>query len=62
MKELDLVLVRFLDHRWPGASPDERAAFEQLLGLPDPDLAAYLLGHATPPDILTALVVRLRSH
>jgi len=34
----------------PRASPQERDVFEQLLQLPDPVLAGYLLGGNTPPE------------
>jgi antitoxin CptB len=50
MKELDLLLVRYLDQRWPVAAAAERAAFELFLELPDPEIAAYLLGGVDPPD------------
>lgn len=61
MKELDLLLLRYVDHAWPAAADPERAAFEQLLDLPDPQLSAYLLGHEIPPPALAALVGRLRA-
>ena len=61
MKELDLLLRRYVDDRWPAAPSAERAAFEKLLELPDPELAAYLLGHEIPPPALLALVDRLRA-
>ena len=60
MKELDLVLVRYLEHGWLTASADEKGVFERLLALPDPELAAYLLGHEKPPSELAGLVARLR--
>jgi antitoxin CptB len=50
MKELDLVLVRYLREHWPAATAAERASFEQILELPDPLLAAYLLGREHAPD------------
>jgi antitoxin CptB len=50
MKELDLVLVRYLRERWPTASSDERQQFERVLELPDPELAAYLMGRESAPD------------
>jgi antitoxin CptB len=46
MKELDLLLVGYLRQHWPQAGQDERQSFAQILELPDPVLAAYLLGHA----------------
>jgi antitoxin CptB len=50
MKELDLLFSGYLRGRWPVAPADERVAFESLLELPDPDLAAYLLGGETAAD------------
>jgi antitoxin CptB len=50
MKELDLVLTRFVSERWSGASVAQRAAFERILDLPDPLLAACLTGRERSPD------------
>jgi antitoxin CptB len=50
MKELDMVLVRFLRERWPDATSAEKASFERILDLPDPLLAAYLTGREQSPD------------
>ena len=50
MKELDLILESWLRRRYASATPAERDSFERLLDLPDPDLAACLLGQAPPPD------------
>jgi len=47
MRELDVLLERYLAERWPRADTDARQAFAELLELSDPDLAALLLGHAT---------------
>lgn len=38
MKELDVMLGRYLDERWPVAPADERSAFEGMLEMQDPDL------------------------
>jgi antitoxin CptB len=46
MKELDILLQRYLTQRWPSAAPPERALFERFLKLPDPELAACLLSDA----------------
>lgn len=62
MKELDLVLQRYLAAHWASADAAERAQFERVLELPDPELAACLLGHAQAPDpALEAMLVRLRG-
>lgn len=61
MKELDLLLVRYLHEQWPAAAAPERMAFERLLELPDPLLADYLFGREPPPDAETErLLDRLR--
>ena len=43
MRELDVLLERYLRERWPTAPEPSRAAFRALLELPDPDLAALCL-------------------
>jgi antitoxin CptB len=57
MKELDVLLERFLDARYPAAGDADRDSFRQLLELPDPDLAAYLLTGEPPTDPALARVV-----
>jgi antitoxin CptB len=50
MRELDVMLTRYLDRVWNGASPVERAAFVQLVELQDPELFGYLVGRTTPAE------------
>lgn len=50
MRELDVMLTRYLDRAWAAASPTERDAFVQLVELQDPDLLGYLVGRATPAE------------
>ena len=50
MKELDLLLLRYLRERLPLAANDERAAFVEFLELPDPDIARYLIAGDVPED------------
>ena len=50
MKELDVLLLRFLEQEYPAASPPERAAFNRILDLQDPELFGYLVGRAVPTD------------
>jgi antitoxin CptB len=50
MRELDVLLVRYLDREWPTASPAERAAFARLVELPDPELFGYLVGRTSPAE------------
>lgn len=62
MKELDLVLLRYLREHWPAADAAQQAAFERLLELPDPLLADYLFGRASPPEVeIGELVERMRA-
>jgi antitoxin CptB len=62
MKELDLLLTGYLRDCWPRATPAERAAFERILELPDPLLAAYLTKRETPADTtLDGLLAVLRG-
>jgi antitoxin CptB len=50
MRELDVMLGRYLDRVWATASPAERDAFLQLVELQDPDLFGYLVGRAAPAE------------
>jgi antitoxin CptB len=58
MKELDLLLVRYLRAHHGTAPAEERAAFEQFLELPDPDIARYLVGGDVPEDPRQAALCR----
>jgi len=60
MKELDELLLAYLPH-YPDAPAAERAAFETLLELPDPDLYQLMLATAATSDpSLESLLERLR--
>ncbi len=63
MKELDLLLERFGRRGFPQATAAERVLFEELLELPDPLLAGYLLGGVAPADPQMApLLGRIRAY
>ena len=49
-KELDLLLLRYLEQVYPGADPARRRDFERLLEAQDPDLAGWLYGRSIPDD------------
>ncbi len=61
MKELDVLLDRYVRSRLADASPEERQTLTRLLELPDPLLADYLFGHtpATEPH-MARLVAAIR--
>jgi antitoxin CptB len=50
MRELDVLLERYLQERYPSAAAAEQQAFEALLDLPDPQLFAYLMRRESPAD------------
>jgi len=50
MKELDVLLERFAQRVRLEASTEECRVFAELLELPDPLLAGYLLGGVTPAE------------
>lgn len=63
MRELDVLLERYLRDRWPTAPAEHRAAFRALLELPDPELAALLLGRSvTPVSGITRLVAEITEN
>jgi antitoxin CptB len=62
MRELDALLLAFVEREADSLSAAETTQFEQILGLPDPLLHAYLLGRSAPPDAATAaLLERIRA-
>jgi succinate dehydrogenase flavin-adding protein (antitoxin of CptAB toxin-antitoxin module) len=62
MRELDVMLARYLDRVWDTASPLERDAFAQLVNLQDPELFGYLVGRHTPDeDAQRAVVACIRQ-
>jgi antitoxin CptB len=58
-KELDVLLDRYLRSLYPSASMEEKQAFDQLLRLPDDELADYLLGNDTPANPSLAKISHL---
>lgn len=50
MRELDVILERYLQERYAYAPVTEQLAFEALLDLPDPQLFAYLMRREQPAD------------
>ena len=50
MKELDVLLERYVHTHLAVADREQRQALARFLELPDPLLADYLFGHAVPAD------------
>ena len=57
MRELDELLIRYLESRYPSADEDEKAAFRAVLELPDPEVNGYLLQRQTPTSESIAGVI-----
>jgi antitoxin CptB len=56
MKELDVLLTRYVEERFGLASPAEQQAFESLLEDPDPVIYAYCVGQSPVPAHLEGLI------
>lgn len=60
MKELDSLLTAYLETRYDIADDAEKAAFQALLALPDPDLVGYLLQRQNPEsEDIAGVVARI---
>jgi antitoxin CptB len=57
MKELDLLLIRYVEQHYRGAPRAQQEAFRALLEAPDPEIYAYCLGGERPPSPLLSSVV-----
>ena len=62
MKELDILLSRYMDQRFYAAPPLEQEAFRGLLEYPDPEIYAYCLGQERPPEHLAVLIERITAN
>jgi antitoxin CptB len=58
MKELDVLLLNYLERHYALASESEQCIFKSLLELQDPQLYAYMIGREIPADAAVAHVVR----
>ena len=62
MKELDLLLTRYVEEQFRDAPATHQSAFRALLEAPDPVIYDYCLGQERPPTpLLTALIERIIS-
>lgn len=56
MRELDQLLVAYLDNHYDDATDADKQAFCALLQLPDPELVSYLLNNQKPDPALQRVV------
>ena len=61
MKELDVLLARYVDERFCAASSLEQEAFRRLLETQDAVLYDYCLGSERPPPEFAALIERITA-
>ena len=62
MKELDVVLSRYLESGYELASPGEQQNFKSLLDMQDPDLYALIIGRSSAQDeSMHQFIEQLRS-
>jgi succinate dehydrogenase flavin-adding protein (antitoxin of CptAB toxin-antitoxin module) len=63
MRELDVLLLRYLDREFPTATASARSAFERLLTAQDPEILDLLAGRLVVDDAaLHEVVQRLLAH
>lgn len=58
MRELDVLLLAFLEGGWTASTPAEQEAFGRLLELPDPRILDLLAGRETADDAASHAVVQ----
>ncbi|MEM9531124.1 MAG: succinate dehydrogenase assembly factor 2 [Pseudomonadota bacterium] len=61
MLELDVMLTRFLEGRYPKLPAPEQASFRQLLETEDDQLWDWLSGRAAPPPDLETICAAIRQ-
>ncbi len=62
MRELDVLLNRFIESRYVELDADGRELFDTLLDAPDTELYDWLIGRATPQNTdLAELVLQIRQ-
>jgi antitoxin CptB len=61
MKELDVLLARYVDEHFANASHAEQEAFGRLLETQDTVLYTYFLGSEPPPPQFAALIERITA-
>lgn len=57
MRELDQLMLRYLDGRWASADEAERAQFLRLMDTEDDKLWRWFMGRERPEDTGLALIV-----
>jgi antitoxin CptB len=61
MRELDVLMLRYLDQGWPIASDNERKLFLQLLECEDDKLWRWFMGLETPEETHLVEIIAIIS-
>ena len=62
MRELDELLLRYLENCYEDADDEEKAAFQAVLALADPELNGYLLQRQQPQsEAIARVIIRILS-
>ncbi len=59
MRELDELLLSYLENRYESAPELDKQAFRSILELPDPELVSYLLQKEQPAAELARVVAHI---
>jgi len=60
MRELDILLERYLLQYYENSTDAQKAAFHDLLGMSDPEIANYLLkGEPNPEPVVADVINRI---
>lgn len=62
MKELDLLLIPFVEQCYTHLSPLEQGTFNDLLDESDPVLYAWLLGYLEPQNEFSELIEKIKHY
>jgi antitoxin CptB len=62
MRELDVLLERYVDEQFCAASPADQEAFRALLDTQDTIIYAYCLGRELPPEALAGVIRQITSN
>jgi len=63
MRELDVILMRYMQRDYDAADQDEKASFETLLSLQDPEILDLLTGRiVTDDDGLRHIIERILTN
>jgi antitoxin CptB len=61
IREMDLLLQRFLESRYDQLSDNEKQVFAELLEQPDLDIMDWIMGRTPPPTIFESIISKLRD-